>query len=329
VSVITISDSEDEAPTKPSVAVVEQAVGVNQAGGSVRHKGPVYCVTVGDSDEEHRSPTQPTVYSSRPVSAGVKAAVVYCPSPVPQLKPQPAPALAPAPVLAAPQVKHEIKHEPHPHSSSYSGQKKRLLAKVQQECVTKQEPGSEVYQCQAGCKEPYHYDQHIVYTTSGDKAYTHKRGGGEVVVRTGYHLVHPHPPTAHSSRDHVISKAWSSQALPVHQGYSSHLSPQPLSGSRLSPLAGQPLYHQSELYRRQAVYVTSTQPTYLPPTHQVPAFTTGRALPPPAHHTSARPLLATHSHPLPAHMQPAHYMPLGYISPAKSHQYQAPLWFTE
>lgn len=56
-------------------------------------------------------------------------------------------------------------------SSSYSGsqsQKKRLLAKVQQEC--KQEPGSEVYQsvCQsAGCKEPYHYvsqDQHIVYS---------------------------------------------------------------------------------------------------------------------------------------------------------------------
>lgn len=47
----------------------------------------------------------------------------------------------------------------------------------------------------------------------------HKRGGGEVVVRTGYHLVQP--PTAHSSRDHVITttKAWSSQAIPVHQGY--------------------------------------------------------------------------------------------------------------
>ncbi|KAG8267713.1 lens induction in camera-type eye [Homalodisca vitripennis] len=254
-----------------------------------------------------------------------------------------------------------------PHGSavsSYSGsqsQKKRLLAKVQQECsanagastsasvsaVTKQEPGSEVYQsvCQgAGCKEPYHYvtqDQHIVYS-SGDKTYTmaaptHKRTGGEVVVRAGYHLVQP--PTAHSSRDHVITsaKTWSSQAIPVHQGYSTHLSPQTLSGSRLSPLAGQPLYHQSELYRRQAVYVTSTQPAYMPPTHQVPAFTTGRALPPPAHHASARPLLATHSHPLPAHMQPAAMFPalsqvasFGYISPAKSHQYhQTPLWFTE
>lgn len=58
---------------------------------------------------------------------------------------------------------------------------------------------------------------------SGDKTYamSHKRGGGEVVVRAGYHLVQP--PTAHSSRDHVITtaKAWSSQAIPVHQGYRS------------------------------------------------------------------------------------------------------------
>lgn len=59
---------------------------------------------------------------------------------------------------------------------------------------------------------------------SGDKTYAmaappHKRGGAEVVVRAGYHLVQP--PTAHSSRDHVITtaKAWSSQAIPVHQGY--------------------------------------------------------------------------------------------------------------
>ncbi|XP_054261032.1 homeodomain-interacting protein kinase 2 isoform X2 [Macrosteles quadrilineatus] len=362
VSVITISDSEDETPTKPNIAALNTttsstsnivaaattAVDPSVAATSSRHKGPIYCVTVGDSDEEHRSPTQPAVYSSRPVSPGTKSAVVYCP-PSPVTKHSSTQAQTQASSSHATQLKHEIKHEPHQHSSSYSqSQKKRLLAKVQQECntVTKQEPGSELYQsvCQgAGCKEPYHYDQHIVYS-SGEKAYTmaapsHKRGGGEVVVRAGYHLVQP--PTAHSSRDHVITtaKAWSSQAIPVHQGYSTHLSPQPLSGSRLSPLAGQPLYHQSELYRRQAaaVYVTSTQPTYLPPTHQVPAFTTGRALPPPAHHASARPLLATHSHPLPAHMQPAAMFPahpqvasFGYISPAKSHQYhQTPLWFTE
>lgn len=45
--------------------------------------------------------------------------------------------------------------------------------------------------------------------------------------------------------------------------------------ARLSPLAGQPIYHQSDIYRRQAVYVAASQPAYLPPTHQVPAFTTG------------------------------------------------------
>lgn len=53
-----------------------------------------------------------------------------------------------------------------------------------------------------------------------------------------------------------------------------HLSPQPLNGApRLSPqhplaAAGQPLYHQTELYRRP-VYVTTTQPAYLPAAHQV------------------------------------------------------------
>lgn len=71
-----------------------------------------------------------------------------------------------------------------------------------------------------------------------------------------------------------------------------------------------------------------------------------RALPPPAHHSSARPVLAAHaSHPLPAHMQPAAVFPAhpqvaaaaaaaaaatyGYapLSPAKS-QYQH-LWYAE
>lgn len=53
-----------------------------------------------------------------------------------------------------------------------------------------------------------------------------------------------------------------------------HLSPQPLAGApRLSPqhplaAAGQPLYHQTELYRRP-VYVTTAQPAYLSATHQV------------------------------------------------------------
>ncbi|KAJ8984613.1 hypothetical protein NQ317_006075 [Molorchus minor] len=109
-----------------------------------------------------------------------------------------------------------------------------------------------------------------------------------------------------------------------------HLSPQPLAGApRLSPqhplaAAGQPLYHQTELYRRP-VYVTTTQPAYLPATHQVaPA---GRAIPPPpAHHASARPVLASHAtHPLPAHLQfPSHAQvaaaSYGFAPPPKSRQ---------
>lgn len=59
-------------------------------------------------------------------------------------------------------------------------------------------------------------------------------------------------------------------------------------------------------------------------------YDSSRALPPPAHHSSARPLLASHpAHPLPAHMQPTAVYGLTPLSPAK-HQYQPPsLWFTE
>ncbi|KAK9870978.1 hypothetical protein WA026_009938 [Henosepilachna vigintioctopunctata] len=160
------------------------------------------------------------------------------------------------------------------------------------------------------------------------------------------------PPAAHTSRDtltvgreHLLApgKSWGpSQA--IHQSYrhsNSHLSPQPLNAApRLSPqhplaAAGQPLYHQTELYRRP-VYVTTTQPAYIPATHQVAP--TGRAIPPPAHHASARPVLANHAtHPLPAHLQfPSHAQvataPYGFapLSPAKTHQYQpTSLWFAE
>ncbi|XP_063983186.1 homeodomain-interacting protein kinase 2 isoform X3 [Diachasmimorpha longicaudata] len=59
-------------------------------------------------------------------------------------------------------------------------------------------------------------------------------------------------------------------------------------------------------------------------------YDSSRALPPPAHHSSARPLLASHAaHPLPAHMQPTAVYGLAPLSPAK-HQYQpSGLWFTE
>lgn len=191
-----------------------------------------------------------------------------------------------------------------------------------------------------------------------------------LIHAAGVHKEYIQPPAAHTTREaiavstreqHLLAaaqaKTWTtasaSAAHPaLHQGYrhsSAHLSPQPLAhataASRLSPqhplaAAGQPLYHQPELYRRPAVYVTTTQPAYLPASHQVAPFTAGRALPPPAHHASARPVLATHpTHPLPAHMQPAAVFPAhpqvaasyGFapLSPAKSHQYQPSLWFTE
>ncbi|CAB0031384.1 unnamed protein product [Trichogramma brassicae] len=58
-------------------------------------------------------------------------------------------------------------------------------------------------------------------------------------------------------------------------------------------------------------------------------YDTNRTLPPPAHHSSARPLLSSHAtHPLPAHIQPSNVYGLNPISPVK-HQYQPGLWFTE
>jgi len=89
------------------------------------------------------------------------------------------------------------------------------------------------------------------------------------------------------------------------------------------------------------VYVATTQPTYLPSSlpapHTVNPFTPGGALPPPAHHSSGRAVLAAPpAHPLPAHMQPTAVFPshpqvapsyTAYttLSPAKS-QYQS-IWF--
>ncbi|XP_046395391.1 homeodomain-interacting protein kinase 2 isoform X2 [Ischnura elegans] len=194
----------------------------------------------------------------------------------------------------------------------------------------------------------------------------------------------PPPPQQHllTAPTSSSSKTWASSSSnshsTLHQSYGRHVtahpSPQPAAHipgtTRLSPrhslaAAGQPLYHQPELYRHPTVYVTNTQQAYLPTGHQVTpfpptghkivstvgsaglqTFSTGakialmrQALPPPAHHASARPVLATHaSHPLPAHMQPAAVFPAhpqvaasygyGPLSPAKS-QYQPHLWFAE
>ncbi|XP_065206382.1 homeodomain-interacting protein kinase 2 isoform X3 [Planococcus citri] len=394
VTVITISDSEDDVAPK-SAPQPTSMVHSRNSHKSHQRKNVISCVSVGDSDEDsQQSPKhqnyqstrvtpviyphtpnivqhQPTICIGSPkVESGryvqhhqpQNGSIQYHHSNSSQM-------YVPTPTASS----HSVKHEPH-HSSTYSSsitqsQKKRLLAKAQNEfvipatthngsVVTKQEPSnvtSELQYCSGGssCKDLYHcvapQEQHIVYATDKRVSYSipsaHKRG-----VPSSNDTYQVQPPAAHSGREqHVITSSktsgWQQQALPVHQGYStSHLSPQSLATNRgLSPLAGQPIYHQSDLFRRQAVYVTTTQPAtaYLPAAQVPAAFTTGRAIPPPAHHASARPLLTTHtSHPLPAHMQPGAVFPAhpqavaatyGYLSPKTQyhHQPSAGLWFTE
>ncbi|XP_076030762.1 homeodomain interacting protein kinase isoform X6 [Oratosquilla oratoria] len=172
-------------------------------------------------------------------------------------------------------------------------------------------------------------------------------------VPTSGHKDYSQPPVAHSNRDQCVVggsvKGWegsgessgsSSGGLVPVSGVSyshslggrsgTHVSSHhsPLSRSRgLSPipqhnvggtLSGV-LTSQADVYReyRRAappraaapVYVATTQAAYLPSSlpasHQVNPFTPGAALPPPAHHGSGRTVLAAPpAHPLPAHMQP-------------------------
>lgn len=378
VSVITISDSEDEAPPKSSqhcTASSSRPVPQQASTTSVKqHNGFVSCYTVADSDnEEQHTPSskmhhQGQQYSSNGRCSPAKVTTNLFDNSSKGQYQHPSPS-KPGDYL---HCFRDIKHEPHHKYLSRAedssqcctavengytpavSQKKRLIVKAQSECmlngvITKQEPAELYHQpvCHghAGtmCKEPYHHyvaqEQHIVLPYASNEKRVllgHKRSD----PAREYHRVQP--PAAHSSRDqHMIAKPWPPQAIPLHQPFrhtASQVSPQ---GTRLSPLTGQPIYHQSDLYRRQAVYVTTTQPAYLPPTHQVPSFTTG-GVPPPAHHSSTRPLLTGGghpSHPLPAHMQPAAVFSThpqvaasyGYISPAKP-QYPGPppaLWFTE
>ncbi|XP_028129752.1 homeodomain-interacting protein kinase 2 isoform X2 [Diabrotica virgifera virgifera] len=366
VSVITISDSEDEvAPGKKTIHTTTQTqpLAPPPPVTAAQRKNVISCVSVQDSDNEERhsvkASTQTHNYN-------------------PVIKNEPC------------QSQHSSQSSQNSSSSSsinYASQKKRILAKAQSECMlnvpTKQEPTDYNYlqHCGSACKEPTQTYQYVstsqhdqpTYSTSDKRvswappvahntsSHSRRHSAVPVVNLQEYAVTaQPHneyiqPPAAHSTRDsltvareqHLLApgKSWGPpQAIhPSYRHSQAHLSPQPLAAApRLSPqhplaaAAGQPLYHQTELYRRP-VYVTTTQPAYLPATHQVaPA---GRALPPPpAHHASARPVLASHaSHPLPAHLQfPSHaqvtaasygFAPL---SPAKSHQYQpASLWFAE
>lgn len=241
VSVITISDSEDESSGKSNKTSGARVISNN--GSSARQrKNVISCVTVGDSDgEEHRSPAKPQLQVYQQV----------------------------------------IKHEPQPTGYTSQSQKKRLLAKAQSECMlnipTKQEPGTDYHHhrsnneylqhlhsthCSSACKEPvsgYQYvnasngqQEHNVVYSSGDKrvswappaAHAPTSQGGSrrhsavpLVNLRDYNLqAQPHkeyiqPPAAHTTREpqlgreqHMLApapgKAWAGathQAL--HQGY--------------------------------------------------------------------------------------------------------------
>ncbi|XP_018369137.1 PREDICTED: homeodomain-interacting protein kinase 2 isoform X6 [Trachymyrmex cornetzi] len=387
VSVITISDSEDETPgkcTQSTPRVVQpmqqstHASSQQHASGHVtthssssshrtHRKNIISCVTVGDSDGE-ASPSRTHAH-------------LYLPQ-------------HPQHQQTTQLIKHEPQQQHHVSSSSgYSSQsqKKRLLAKVQSECnmvnvATKPEPGVEYlapHPCHApACKEPptYQYvttssahphlqEQHIVYTTGTDKRVSWPG------KRAEYKHEYVQPPAAHS-RDHqkwvvanpvhqyrqsqVVGTAAHPGHTHSHHGHPAHLSPGGSGGGR-SPAGGpvigsaqhlgQPLYQEYAHVRSRAhavpppVYVTAAPsqaataiqqqqvPTYqgfTPGSSPLTLYDSSRALPPPAHHSSARPLLASHAaHPLPAHMQPTAVYGLAPLSPAK-HQYQpSSLWFTE
>ncbi|EEB09942.1 hipk, putative [Pediculus humanus corporis] len=352
VSVITISDSDDETPGKSNNRSLRE-----------HRKNVISYVTVGDSDNEDRTtPSKGTQGNNQPNSTSSN----YC-SQNQQLQSS----------NTQPQnQQNHIKHEPHLNNGNSHGhysagasqsQKKRLLAKAQSECmlnvnnsssggicnnVNSNEPGICDIQHHP-CQGYINNQDQIVYASDKRSSWapvtnhfsnvhnvlnshpSHGQSKRDEIRQPQireYHVPHGHkeyiqPPVAHTQREHKWAAA-------LHQGY--RLSPQhPIAAT------GQPLYHQPDLYRRPTVYVTTAQPAY----HQVPAtaFTTGRALPPPAHHGSSRPVLAAHmnppGHPLPAHMQPAAVFPAhpqvtgpyGFapLSPAKTHQYQTGLWFTE
>ncbi|XP_067209865.1 homeodomain-interacting protein kinase 2 isoform X6 [Linepithema humile] len=216
---------------------------------------------------------------------------------------------------------------------------------------------------------PHLQEQHIVYTTGTDKRVSwpgkrteykheyvqppaaHSRDHQKWVVTNPVHQYR---------QSQVVGTAAHPGHTHSHHGHPAHLSPGGSGGGR-SPAGGpmigsaqhlgQPLYQEYAHVRSRAhavpppMYVTAapSQAATAIQQQQVPAyqgFTPGsspltlydssRALPPPAHHSSTRPLLAGHpAHPLPAHMQPTAVYGLAPLSPAK-HQYQPPgLWFTE
>lgn len=240
VSVITISDSEDEGTGKLNKLTGGSSHRVTTGSNMKQRKNVISCVTVADSDgEDHRSPAKLQVQNH-----------IY--------------------------QQQVIKHEPQPSSGSTSGtnvntgytsqsQKKRLLAKAQSECMlnvpTKQEPGTDYHHhhhhrsndylfsqqlhvhsgshCSSACKEPlsgtYQYvnsssanhmangqEQHVVYSTSDKRVSwapppvahapssqsSHRRHSAVPVVnlrdynlQTQSHKEYIQPPAAHTTRE--------------------------------------------------------------------------------------------------------------------------------
>ncbi|XP_046395394.1 homeodomain-interacting protein kinase 2 isoform X5 [Ischnura elegans] len=427
VSVITISDSEDESPGKcckdkncsachgsemgvsctissncPSVLTIasqDEAYRSTQPasrGALKPRKNVISCVTVADSDEEHKSPVKQDLHlqlhSSQSTQGQTSSAIV-------QSHPSATSHSILSQTYANSQVVREIKHEPQPRDQMAppppAAHAREISAPPAAHRDIAPAPPSIVV---AAHKREITQD-HLVPVA-------HREFHAQSSSMLAGHKDYIQPPAAHSNREipvtvreaqavppppqqHLLtaptsssSKTWASSSSnshsTLHQSYGRHVtahpSPQPAAHipgtTRLSPrhslaAAGQPLYHQPELYRHPTVYVTNTQQAYLPTGHQVTpfpptghkivstvgsaglqTFSTGakialmrQALPPPAHHASARPVLATHaSHPLPAHMQPAAVFPAhpqvaasygyGPLSPAKS-QYQPHLWFAE
>ncbi|XP_020277622.1 homeodomain-interacting protein kinase 2 isoform X9 [Pseudomyrmex gracilis] len=383
VSVITISDSEDEAPGKctQSTPRVVQTMQQSAHTSSQQHSSG-HVTTHSSSSSSHRAQRKNVINCVTVNDSDGEASPSRSHSHLYQQLPQ-----HPQHQQTTQLIKHEPQQQHHVSSSSgYSSQsqKKRLIAKVQSECnmvnvATKPEPGVEYlapHPCHApACKEPptYQYvttssahphlqEQHIVYTTGTDKRVSWPG------KRAEYKHEYVQPPAAHS-RDHkwvvanpvhqyrqsqVVGTATHPGHTHSHHGHPAHLSPGGSGGGR-SPAGGpviaglgQPLYQEYAHVRSRCpppVYVTAAPsqaataiqqqqvPTYqgfTPGSSPLTLYDSSRALPPPAHHSSARPLLASHAaHPLPAHMQPTAVYGLAPLSPAK-HQYQpSSLWFTE
>ncbi|XP_021954938.1 homeodomain-interacting protein kinase 3 isoform X2 [Folsomia candida] len=387
----------------------------NNNNNSGRRRNVVSCVTVGDSDEEHRSPAKSSQRHNASQNCTIPNGTNYNNNNQNQHIENNQYHAALHPYSAMGQITNgngPIMRDVKPEViTSYASQKKRLLAKAQSECLIgmKQEPG--LHDIHSNNMSNHDTPKSIKGYHNGEYYHGSSAQNGNVpngsgmngncgssssssssiqngMVNNGEYHVHLHghgghfPPPAHRNDNmtgqdmvahaHLLREAhnqnlkctnWPGTLQPHSYRQdlngSRHLSPQTprqiLIGRGLSPHpppAPPPgLYAAStqELFRRgnhngaNAVYMTSGQPAG---PYQLNPFASG-ALPPPAHHGSARSVLAAHaahahaSHhghnphtlPPPAHLPPVFSthppmaMAFGPLSPAKA-TYQ-PLWFAE